>query len=140
MEDKKHPGGRPVKEHQQKNCRSILFEVNESEWNTFIEEFQKSKEHYKKAFFFKAIKKYNMDTTASIDSCGVQESLMALKTEIEKIGTNINQVAHKVNLFGFDSSSAEIAEKIDELKVLMETANKVIGKINSTCNYLNKTL
>lgn len=138
MEEKKHPGGRPTKEPKQTNCKSILFEVNEEEWNTFIEEFQKSKERYKKAFFFKAIKKFNSDNTLSIDSSGVQENLMALKTEIKKIGTNINQVTHKVHLCGFDSSSAEVAQKLDELNALMQTANKVIGKINSTCNSLNK--
>lgn len=129
MDTEKNKGGRPKKEYSQTNCRNILFELNVEQKNTFEREFAKSGERHKKTFFMKAISNYNSVQSVVKDRELLSQKLVKVIGDYGHLNSNVNQIAHQVNVLGYAITEEQMSAKLDEVHASLSDIKKQIEKL-----------
>lgn len=121
--------GRPQKEDAEKVSRQLVIKLNPEEYDLYLRLYKESGFKTRKDFFLKSIE--NAKTTSGIikDRLNLLKELAVYRSDFAHIGSNINQVAHVVNIGGYAANDAEIAnhlQKMNEYMQMVETKSNEI--------------
>lgn len=122
--EKKNRGGRPKKEiKNQKNFR-ITFKLSENEKELFTQRFKSSGYKTFSHFILDSVLKNKVSKFGDYSQLELFQRLNEYITEINRIGTNINQITKKINAGQWDLNTENISfdiQKIIQNQIYIQT-------------------
>lgn len=122
--------GRPLKSDYEKLSQIIEFQLSQKDMDCFNDEFAKSGETYRKQFFMKAIRNYGNVRSIIQDREANNLAIQKVMGDFGHVSSNVNQVAHAVNILASNATSEELLQKMEEMIEHLKKVEKQIEKLN----------